>query len=194
MKTAITRADLLDLPAYEAIRKEKRAALIEIKKKRRVHIGPHATAYFENYDTMWSQIQEMLRIEKGGDAQIDGELEAYNSLIPQGRELVATVMFEIDDENRRHRVLSSLGGVEDHFFLKVAGETIHAVPEDDVERTNADGKTSSVHFVHFPLSEAQAALVKTPGIEVVVGIDHENYRHMAGLSDESRAALAEDLA
>ena len=111
-KTEISRDDLMSMTNYEAERKERRTKMTALKRNRRISIGPDATFYFESYATMFHQIHEMLWIEKGGEAQISDELEAYNPLIPKGRELVATLMFEIDDENRRARFLAGLGGVE----------------------------------------------------------------------------------
>ncbi len=90
---------------------------------RRIEVGPFATFYFENYATMWLQVQEMLRIEKGGDEQVPGELVAYNPLIPQGDELIATMMLEIEDGDRRHRTLLTLGGIEETVFMEIGGET-----------------------------------------------------------------------
>jgi hypothetical protein len=191
-KHAITRADILSMEAYGQERKARRAALVQKKKLRRVEVGPVATFYFESYDTMWHQVHEMLFIEKGGEAQIEDELGAYNTLIPQGDELVATVMFEIADEARRRAFLARLGGVEHRMFLEVASQRVDGRSEADVDRTNAAGKASSVQFVHFPLGAAAAAL-KRPGTRVIVGIDHPAYSHMAVLSEEARAALAEDL-
>jgi hypothetical protein len=176
------------------MRHEHRRKLVEAKRKRRVHIGPHVSLYFENFDTMWAQVHEMLFIERGGDEQIDGELAAYNPLIPQGRELIATMMIEIDDEKLRRRVLASLGHVEDMVTLSFAGHVIKGVPEDDIDRTTAEGKTSSVHFLHFTFTPVEAAAFKTPGTQVVIGIAHPQYGHMAILPEDSRAALAGDLA
>lgn len=190
----IMRDDLLDLPAYEKVRAERRKDLVAAKKNRRMPVGPHATFFFENYETMWWQVQEMLRIEKGGDAQIPDELSAYNPLIPQGDELVATVMFEIDDPVRRAGILGRIGGVEETMFLEVAGERVASVPEQDVDRTSAAGKASSVQFVHFRLSPAQIAQFRIPGTRVVVGIDHPAYAHMAVMPEPVRAALANDFA
>lgn len=190
---AITRADVLDMDAYEKVRKDKRAALLETKRNRRVEVGPHAIYLFENYETMWAQVHEMLRIEKGGEAQIPDELEAYNTLIPQGRELVATVMFQIDDPVRRRAFLSKLGGIEETCFLTIDGEEVIAVPEEDVDRTTADGKASSVQYVHFTLSDAQAEKMKAAGTALTVGFKHPAYAHMARLSEPVRAELARDL-
>ena len=190
----ITRADLMPMAEYAKIRREHRRKLVQVKQHRRVHIGPHITLYFESYDTMWAQVHEMLYIEKGGEEQIEGELAAYNPLIPQGQELVATMMIEIEDENVRRRILAGLGHVEDHVSLSFADFTVKGVPEDDIERTTAEGKTSSVHFLHFTFTPEQTAAFRKPGTQVIVSIKHPAYGHMAMLPEESRAMLAEDLA
>lgn len=192
-KTEITYADILDMEAYSAVRAEKRRALIPVKRARRVAVGPDATFYFESYDTMWLQIHEMLFIERGGEEQIDDELQAYNPLVPKGNELVATVMFEIDDPVRRKAVLGQLGGVEDTMVMEIGGEAVRAVPEQDVDRTTAAGKASSVQFVHFQMTPAQMAKFVTPGTRVTVGVTHPNYGHIAILPEETRAELAKDL-
>jgi hypothetical protein len=192
-KTEITRADIMDMDAYGKVRAERRRAVLPAKKLRRVPIGPYATFYFESYDTMWLQVHEMLFIERGGEDQIEDELSAYNPLIPKGNELVATVMFEIDDPVRRKTVLGKLGGVEETMTLDIGGDKVTGVPEADVDRTTADGKASSVQFVHFPLTDAQAAAFKAPGTRVVLAIEHPEYPHMSVLSDDARAELATDL-
>jgi hypothetical protein len=192
-KREITRNDILPLPEYEKIRSERRGELVAAKKNRRVSVGPDATFYFENFDTMWWQIHEMLRIEKGGEAQIADELSAYNPLIPQGRDLVATMMFEIEDPARRNTVLAGLTGVEDTVELRIGDDVVRARAEQDVERTKDDGKTSSVHFLHFDLTDDQADRFRDPSVTVTLGINHANYGHMAMLGPDTRAALAEDL-
>lgn len=189
----VTRQDLLPDDDFSRVRKERRQALLPIKRLRRVDLGPHATAYFECFDTMLFQIQEMLLIERGGEAQIEDELTAYNPLIPQGNELVATVMFEIDEPVRREAVLGRLGGVEDTFFIEVGGERCRGVQEGDEERTRDDGKTSSVHFLRFALSPTQIAQFRDPATKVILGCDHESYSHMAVLSPATRAELARDF-
>ena len=194
LRTSISPDDVLDLQTYERERAERRARLREIKRNRRVEIGPSATFYFENFDTMLHQIHEMLRIEKGGAEQMADELAAYNPLVPQGRDLTATLMFEIDDEVRRNRILRQLTGVEQTCFLKIGDENIFARAEQEVERTKEDGKTSSIHFLHFDLSDDQATAFKAGSLPVSVGIAHENYDHAAGLNDAVRASLADDLA
>ena len=192
-KRRLTREDILPPAEYAAMRSEQRKRITEIKRHRRVEVGPFATFYFENYETMRHQVQEMLHIEKGGDAQIEDELAAYNPLIPQGNELVATVMFEIDDPARRASVLARLGGIENHVFLDVAGERIRGEPDPTRENTSPEGKASSVQFLRFPFTDDQIARFKTPGAQVIAGFDHPNYGHMAVLPEPVRAALAEDF-
>ena len=187
----IVPEDLLSAAEYERQRKTLKANLLPLKKLRRVEVGPFATFYFENYATMWLQVQEMLRIEKGGEEQVPGELEAYNPLIPQGEELIATMMLEIEDADRRHRTLLTLGGIEETVFMEIGGETVHATPTEYDDRTTADGKTSSVHWLRFKLSKEQIARFLTE--RVVIGISHRNYGHMAVLGDETKAALATDF-
>ncbi len=194
MKTEITRADLLPMAVYEKERKERRAKMAALKANRRVEVGPFATFYFESFDTMLHQVHEMLAIEKGGDAQVQDELAAYNPLVPKGRDLVATVMFEIEDPARRARELARLGGVEDQIFMAVAGQRSHGRKIGDEERTRADGKTSAVHFLRFIFAPAQTAAFKAPGAEVTIEIAHPNYGHMARLPEAVRAALAGDFA
>ena len=188
----ITNADILPAGEYDQQRKSLKANLIPMKKLRRIEVGPFATFYFENYATMWLQVQEMLRIEKGGEEQIPGELAAYNPLIPQGEELIATLMLEIEDEKRRNAVLLTLGGIEESIFLEIGGETIHATPTEYDDRTTADGKTSSVHWLRFRLTKEQIA--RFAAERVVLGVSHPNYGHMAVLSADTRAALAKDFA
>ncbi|MEH6527801.1 MAG: DUF3501 family protein [Sneathiella sp.] len=189
----ITDQDILPVSEYAKIRKEHKQKLIPIKKNRRIAIGPYATFYFESYETMWAQIHEMLYIEKGGTEQLKDELEAYNPLIPNGSELVATFMIEIDDPIRRDFMLRKLGHIEDKVFLSIAGEKTFAVPEQEVERTTEDGKTSAIHFLHFPMTPPQRQAFKETTVDVQLGIEHEDYGHIALLNGDVRAALAEDL-
>lgn len=194
MKKEITPADILPYETYAKERKTRRAAAMALKKDRRVPVGPHATFYFENYDTMFQQIHEMLHIEKGGAEQLADELSAYNPLIPQGNELVATVMFEIEDPVRRDKFLRSITWVEKHLYIDVGGEHVIGEAETDVERTKADGKTSSVHFVHFRFMAPQIAKFRDPSVPVMAVVAHENYHHMAMLPPATREALAKDFA
>ena len=189
----ITRDHILPMDRYAEVRDARRRQIAEMKKNRRVHVGPDVTFYFENFDTMLHQVHEMLAVEKGGEAQIEDELRAYNPLVPNGREFVATMMIEIDDPGRRDRMLRRLGGIESTAAFTVAGETITAVPESDIERTTKEGKTSSVHFLRFAFSDSQIAAFRTPGARVVLSISHPNYDHMAALPEPVRVALAQDF-
>lgn len=189
----ITRAAIMPLAEYAAVRRERRRAITELKRRRRLEVGPHATFYFENYDTMWQQVQEMLYIEKGGEAQIEDELSAYNPLIPQGSELVATVMLEIDDPVRRARQLAQLGGIENTVFLEFGGERITGEADPTRENTSPDGKASSVQFIRFPFSGDQVKAFRAPNARIIAGFDHPHYGHQAVMPDAVRQALAEDF-
>ena len=185
---------IVPLAEYGPQRAERRKRITEIKKNRRLEVGPFATFYFESYDTMLHQVHEMLFIEKGGAEQLPDELAAYNPLIPQGAELVATVMFEIDDPIRRARVLATLGGVENKAFIRVGGEIVRGVAEEDQERSREDGKASSVQFIRFPFAPAQIAAFRSDAGDVIVGFDHPSYGHMAVMPPAVRQALAQDFA
>jgi hypothetical protein len=194
-KPSLDRADIMAMGDYIKERGERRKRMAEMKRSRRVEVGPFATFYFENYATMWHQVHEMLYIEKGGEAQIADELRAYNPLIPQGDELFSTVLFEIDDEARRKTALERLGGVEEHMVLSIAGEQVRGTPEGDRENTRGeDNKASSVQFVHFRLTPAQAARFRASGAQILLGFDHPNYGHLALIPEKVRATLSEDLA
>ncbi len=189
----LEHADILPLAEYAAVRRQRRRETTEMKKRRRLEIGPYVTFYFENFATMWQQVQEMLYIEKGGDAQINDELLAYNPLIPQGYELIATVMIEIDDPVRRGSVLARLGGIEDTAFIEVAGARVRGEADPTRENTSPDGKASSVQFIRFPFAEPEIAAFKVPQSRVLVGFDHADYGHLAVMPEPVRAALAEDF-
>ena len=187
----IMPADLLSDEDYSLQRKQLRRQAIAVKKPRRIEVGPFATFYFENYQTMWLQVMEMLRIEKGGEAQIPGELDAYNPLIPQGDELIATLMLEIADADRRNAILLTLGGIEENVFMEIGNARITATPTEYDDRTTADGKTSSVHWLRFKFTPDLIARFRKE--RVILGIGHRNYGHMAVLSDDARAALTADF-
>lgn len=193
-KHSLTAADIVPMAEYAPHRVEHRRRIAARKRNRRVEVGPHITFYFECWDSMWLQVQEMLYIEKGGVEQVADELEAYNPLIPKGMELVATFMIEIDDPIRRRRVLGGLGGIEATAFLRVGGEMVRCQAETDQDRTTAEGKASSVQFVHFPFTADQVAAFSSPGAEVVLGFDHPNYRHMTIIPEAVRAELTGDFA
>jgi hypothetical protein len=190
----IAPADILSDSEYAAKRVELRSALIAMKKNRRIQVGPFATFHFENYDTMWQQVMEMLRIEKGGAEQIQGELDTYNPLIPQGRELIATMMLEIEDAGVRDRTLLSLGGIEETVFLEIGPGRIAATPTEYEDRTTPDGKTSSVHWLRFSFSPDEIARFRGGAERIVLGLSHSNYGHMAVVGEAVRSALAKDFA
>jgi hypothetical protein len=192
-KRFLSESDIIPVAEYARDRRGYRAKVTAKKRNRRVDVGPYITFYFECYETMWLQVQEMVYIEKGGAEQIPGEIEAYNPLIPNGSELTATFMVEIDEPQRRKRVLDGMGGIEATAFLRVGGETIYGLPEADQDRTSADGKASSVQFVHFPFTVDQIAAFSSPGAEVVLGFGHENYKHMTVMSEAVRAELTGDF-
>lgn len=194
MKTTITRADILSLDDFIKVRKDKRAEVVAVKKNRRVGVGPFCTFYFENYTTMWWQIHEMLFIEKGGEEQVADELAAYAPLVPRGSELVATFMIEVDDAVRRPAVLGQLGGIDTAILLEFGEHKVRAVPEDDAERTRADGKASAVHFLRFPFTAEQIAAFRAPGTRVLLAIEHANYGHIAVIPEAVRESLSADFA
>jgi hypothetical protein len=194
MKRRIEPADVMPNAEYVKIRAVKRRELSAVKKLRRIDVGPFAMFAFESWDTMWLQVQEMLYIEKGGAEQALDEIAVYNPLIPQGSELVATVMFQIDDETSRKLALARLGGVEETAFLRFGETRIKGVPEADMDRTTAEGKASSVQFIHFPFAPAEIAAFRKADTEVVIGFGHPNYGHMAVMPEPVRAALAQDFA
>lgn len=193
-KRAITRADILAPEDYAKDRRELKRKITEIKRNRRVEVGPFATFYFENYDTMWHQVHEMLHIERGGEQQIADELGAYNPLIPQGDELIATVMFEIENAERRAIMLAQLGGIENNIYISVGGDRVSGIPDPTRENTSPDGKASAVQFLRFPFTPAQRAKFAAPGTQVLCGIDHPHYGHIAVMPETVRAALAADFA
>ena len=192
-KREIQKSDIMPLDAYIKDRKELRKNIVNFKKNRRVALGPYATFYFESYETMLAQVQEMLYIEKGGDEQLHDELIAYNPLIPNGKELTATLMFEIDNPVSRAAFLGKVGGIEEMVFMKLNGETIKAVPEEDVDRTSAEGKASSVQFIHFNFTDEQIQKFKSNDVNIELGMDHKEYSHTTKLSKENIASLSADF-
>ena len=192
-KREIQKSDIMPLDAYIKDRKQLRKNIVNFKKNRRVALGPYATFYFESYETMLAQVQEMLYIEKGGDEQLHDELIAYNPLIPNGKELTATLMFEIDNPISRAAFLGKVGGIEEMIFMKLNGETIKAVPEEDVDRTSAEGKASSVQFIHFNFTDEQIKKFKLEDSVVEIGMDHKEYSHTTKLSKENISSLSADF-
>ena len=192
-KREIQKEDIIPLDVYTEKRRELRKNIVEYKKNRRVALGPYATFYFESYETMLAQVQEMLYIEKGGDEQLKDELTAYNPLVPNGKELTATLMFEIDNPISRAAFLGKVGGIEEKVYLKVDNDLIKAVPEEDVDRTSAEGKASSVQFIHFQFSDEQIKNFKSNNSKVEIGIDHGEYSHSTKLNDVTIKSLSADF-
>ena len=189
----IESSDLLEYSIYAKERRSIRKEVVQMKKNRRVELGPHSTFYFENFFTMKAQIQEMLYIEKGGEEQLKDELTAYNPLVPNGKELIATLMFEIDNPISRSAFLEKVGGIEETVFINIDGETIKAKPEEDVDRTSSNGKASSVQFIHFHFTDNQIKKFKSNDISIELGINHDEYSHMTKLTTASVRSLSADF-
>ena len=192
-KRQIEKQDLIPLDIYTKNRKQIRKDIVEFKKNRRIALGPYATFYFESFETMLAQVQEMLYIEKGGDEQLKDELIAYNPLVPNGKELTATLMFEIDNPISRAAFLGKVGGIEEKVFMKIDDAVIKAVPEEDVDRTSAEGKASSVQFIHFRFSDDQIAKMKSGKADVQLGIEHKEYAHTTKLTEVNIKSLSADF-
>ena len=189
----IQKDDIMPLDVYTKNRKELRKNIVSFKKDRRISLGPYATFYFESYETMLAQVQEMLYIEKGGDDQLKDELAAYNPLVPDGKELTATLMFEIDNPVSRSTFLNKVGGIEQNVFIKINGETVNAVPEEDVDRTSTKGKASSVQFIHFKFTDKQIEIFRSDNVIVELGIAHKEYMHTTKLNLDNINSLSADF-
>ena len=192
-KRQVEKNDLMPTDIYAESRKLIRKNIVEFKKNRRIALGPYATFYFESFETMVAQIQEMLHIEKGGDEQLKDELNAYNPLVPNGKELTATLMFEIDNPLSRGAFLGKVGGIEEKIFMKIDNEIVKAVPEDDVDRTSAEGKASSVQFIHFRFNDDQISKIKLGNVNIELGINHKEYAHTTKLTEDNIKSLSADF-
>ena len=192
-KRLIEKKDLIPIDVYTQTRKQIRKNIVEYKINRRIALGPYATFYFESFETMVAQVQEMLHIEKRGDEQLKDELIAYNPLVPNGKELTATLMFEIDNPISRAAFLGKVGGIEEKIFMKINDEIVKAVPEEDVDRTSAEGKASSVQFIHFKLNDDQISKFKSDSVTIELGIDHKEYTHTTRLAENSVKSLCADF-
>ena len=192
-KKLIQKNDILPLDVYTQRRRELRKNIVEFKKNRRISLGPYATFYFESFETMLAQVQEMLYIEKGGDEQLTDELTAYNPLVPKGQELVATLMFEIDNPVSRSAFLGKVGGIEEKVFMKLDNEIVKAIPEKDVDRTSANGKASSVQFIHFKFNNQQIQKFRSSSSQIILGINHDEYSHTTTLNELTIKSLLEDF-
>tara|TARA_Y100001936_G_scaffold241224_1_gene276742 strand:+ start:175 stop:768 length:594 start_codon:yes stop_codon:yes gene_type:complete len=192
-KKEIQKEDIIPLNVYVDKRKELRKNIVDFKKNRQIALGPYATFYFESYETILAQVQEMLYIEKGGDEQLEDELSAYNPLIPRGKELTATLMFEIDNPISRAAFLEKIVGIEENIYMKINGEIIKSVPEEYVDRISAEGNASSVQFIHFNFNDDQIEKFKSNNSEIELVIDHKEYAHSTKLSQENIASLSADF-
>ena len=192
-KRQVEKNDLMPTDIYAESRKLIRKNIVEFKKNRRIALGPYATFYFESFETMVAQIQEMLHIEKGGDEQLKDELNAYNPLVPNGKELTATLMFEIDNPLSRGAFLGKVGGIEEKIFMKIDNEIVKAVPENDVDRTSAEGKASSVQFIHFRFNDDQISKIKLGNVNIELGINHKEYAHTTKLTEDNIKSLSADF-
>ena len=191
----ISRDSLMTLEAYAKSRKEFRAQVIAHKKDRTIHLGEHVTLIFEDELTIRYQVQEMLRIEKIFEEEgIEGELAAYNPLIPDGSNFKATMLIEYEDADLRRRALANLKGIEDRVWMQVEGcAKMFAIADEDLERENAD-KTSAVHFVRFEMSKEMVAALRY-GVALGIGVDHPHYKaEIPAVGDATRNALIADLA
>ena len=191
----LSRESLMTLEAYAKERKDFRARVIAHKKPRTVHLGEHITLIFEDELTIRYQVQEMLRIEKIFEERgIQDEIEAYTPLIPDGRNLKATMLIEYEDVDERREALAKLKGVEDRTWIRVEGcPRVFAIADEDLEREN-DVKTSAVHFLRFELTQEMAASLKY-GVALAMGVDHPGYSAtLDPVAPQSRAALVKDLA
>ena len=192
-KRIININDIIPNEEYGIIRRNKRREMIEFKKFRRLDVGPVASFYFESRETMIYQIQEMAYVEKITKQELNEELKSYNPLVPDGRELTATMMIEIDDPLRRKNFLSRLGGVEEKVKIVIGSHQIYAESEKDIDRTTREGKTSAVHFLHFKFNDELVEAFKNKNNMIQIGIDHEEYGHLSIISDKVREELAKEF-
>jgi hypothetical protein len=191
----LTRKDLLSLEQYAAERARLRSEVIAHKRVRNVQVGPNMTWCFEDYTTIRYQILEMLRAERIFESEgIQGELDAYNPLIPDGANWKVTLLLEFPDPDERRTALEKLIGVEDRCWIRVSEmERVFAIADEDMDRTT-DEKTSAVHFLRFELAPSMVEAMKS-GASLSIGVDHDNYRHLLGpVPLQIRDSLALDLA
>ena len=185
--------DIISNEIYGKQRKNRRKEMIKFKKNRRLDIGPVVSLYFESRSTMLYQIQEMAYVEKISGEEVQLEIDSYNPLIPNGKELIATMMIEIDDPLRRKNFLSRLGGIEEKVKIIIGENIIYADAEKDLDRTTADGKASAVHFLHFTLDDHHIEKFKDKNNDIYLGIEHEAYGHLTIIDDETRESLAQEF-
>ena len=190
----LTRDDLMSLEEYAKQRNDFRKKVLEHKKDRQVAIGQHATLYFEDRLTMQYQIQEMLRVERIFEEEgINDELDAYNPLIPDGKNLKATFMIEYADENERRAALAKMIGIENKVWVQIDGHNkVYAIADEDLER-DTDEKTSSVHFMRFEFNDDMVQDARS-GAKIAMGIEHGAYNQQVNsLPDGTRNSLVADF-
>lgn len=189
----LTRGDLLTLEKYAEVRSDFRTKVMAHKKHRLIHLGNHATLYFEDRLTIQYQVQEMLRVERIFEtAGIEEELDAYNPLVPDGSNWKATFMVEYADEDERRVALAKLIGIEDQLWIRVEGfDKVNPIANEDLERSTAE-KTSSVHFLRFELSTEMVAVLKG-GAALSMGSDHAEYQVEVVVKQEVYDSLVADL-
>lgn len=185
--------DIISNEEYGKIRNFKRKEMIIFKKYRRLDIGPVVSLYFESRNTMIYQIQEMAYVEKISRNELNTEINSYNPLVPNGKELTVTMMIEIDDPMRRKNFLSRLGGVEEKVKIIIGDKKIIADAEKDIDRTTAEGKASAVHFLHFKFTDDLIAAFRDKDNMVQIGIDHDDYGHLSIVSDKVREELVKEF-
>ncbi|MAH88788.1 MAG: hypothetical protein CMJ06_01885 [Pelagibacterales bacterium] len=189
----IEEREILSRSTYIGKRKTLRENMVLRKKLRRIDIGPYITVYFENKDTIIHQINEMVYIENGGKEQVKEEIAAYKSLVPNGKELVATVMVEIDTPIKRAEFLGKMGGFEEKIGIMIDNIKIEGKAELDGDRTTADGKASSVQFVHFEFNDENINNIKKNKDKISLCINHHNYKHSTLLNTSTIEELIKDF-
>ncbi|MEP6883252.1 MAG: DUF3501 family protein [Gammaproteobacteria bacterium] len=190
----LTRRDLMSLEQYAAQRTQLRSEVIAHKQLRNVQVGPNMTWCFEDFTTIRYQVLEMLRAERIFESEgIQGEIDAYNPLLPDGNNWKVTLLLEFPDPDERRIALEKLIGVEDRCWIRISEmERVFAVADEDMDREN-DEKTSAVHFLRFELSPSMMEAMKS-GASLSIGVDHDNYRHtQSPLPAAVRDALSHDL-
>jgi hypothetical protein len=199
MTRKLTVEDIADVRAYERERAEFRAHVIELKKARRIGIGPFVTVVFENRDTIRFQIQEMARAEKlSSDEAIQTELDVYNPLIPDPGTLAATLFIELTSKDELMEWLPKLVGIERAVELRIGApsspdEIVVAARPDEAhaKQLTRETITASVHYIHFELTPEQVDAFASRPVRVAVA--HANYAEATELSEPSKTALLTDL-
>lgn len=190
----LATSEILNLVEYERVREARRRELIEMKRPRRVQVGRHLTFVFENRETVWFQIQEMVRAERIVDeAKIAEEVEVYNSLLPGSGQLAATMLIEITEPSQIKPVLDTLLGIDTRDYVKLTVGPHVIVGDFETGHSDEErGKLSAVHFVRFALPPEARRIFASA--EVALVVEHPNERARAVLSEETRRSLARDLA